>query len=1147
MNIFFRKAFLLMVFGLFCSIPYTMATHIRAGDLTATRIDTGNPGVLRYRFTVILYRDTEGVPAQEGEIDFGTGNPDNRVVVSPISLGFINAGTTEVLLYETEFTFSSPGTYTVSYFERNRNDGVINMFNSGDTPFYIASTFRINPIFGLNSSPILLIPPIDEARVGQRFIHNPGAFDPEGDSLSYRLTINRKGPETQNDNGLVVNYRFPDELSIQREDGTAPPEFSIDPITGDLVWDAPQTPGEYNVAFYIDEWRDGILIGTVNRDMQIVVRDHDNRRPEVIVPRDTCIVAGETLEATIIGRDPDGDRVILTAANDSGSLFRLPPPSLSATFDTLGLQPPNGYEEGIFRWTTVCEDIRQEPYQATFKAVDNPNPLQNRLADLQTWRIRVVGPPPDTLIATPDLVRSQVALSWNSYQCGNAVSMSVWRREESFPFDPVCETGLPAYTGYTEIGEVDINTLSFTDDNGGDGLERGKTYCYRIFARFREPAGGESLASMEVCVFIPQVAPYITNVSVDSTSTTEGQIFVRWTKPLAIDETEFPRPYTYELVRSEGFSGNQNQTVINQTFAEDDTTFTDTGLDTENLVYNYYVRLYADGVAADSSEQASSVRLNVAPAVGSITLDWRAQVPWVNRVDSFPQHYVYRKIEGEEDDFQLIDSVNVFQNGFSYVDDGSFNGIPLEEGKLYCYRVSTFGDYLQEEIVTEEPLINFSQEACDSILVFTPTNAPFVTNVSVETTDRAEGEMFVRWTKVIGIDTADFPRPHTYRVGRAVGFSGRTNYELLPQTFAENDTFFTDTGLNTQDIAYNYRVFFYSEGNLVDSSDVASSVRLTAASTLEAIALSWEAQTPWRNNTVNFRYHYIYRKRAEDDSFTLIDSVDVTSQGFRYQDTGNGIPLDPTQEYCYVVTTQGTYLNPFIDAPLLNNSQEACAVLLDIVPPCLPLSFNLESQTCADLEARNYSPSDSCPIDERFENVFSWRPDPDPDCAEDLASYNVYYKARPDSAYTLLATVTDTFFVHQDLLSIAGCYTITAVDLAGNETEFMPEICIDSDCASYELPNVFTPNGDGRNDTFVPFRCPRFVERVEFKVFNRWGELIYESDDDVLLNWEGVNNNGNELPSGLYYYTATVKFFRLNAEDELLELKGWIQLLREDN
>jgi len=130
------------------------------------------------------------------------------------------------------------------------------------------------------------------------------------------------------------------------------------------------------------------------------------------------------------------------------------------------------------------------------------------------------------------------------------------------------------------------------------------------------------------------------------------------------------------------------------------------------------------------------------------------------------------------------------------------------------------------------------------------------------------------------------------------------------------------------------------------------------------------------------------------------------------------------------------------------------------------------------------------------------------------------------------------------LTSIAGCYALTTVDLTGNESDFTNEVCFDN-CSTYSLPNVFTPNSDGINDTFVPFRCPRFVESVDFKVFNRWGELVYESDDDIFLNWEGVNNNGRDLETGLYYFTATVKFIRLNPEEAIEEIKGWVKLLRD--
>ena len=54
---------------------------------------------------------------------------------------------------------------------------------------------------------IRAIPPIDNGIVGIRYIHNPGAFDPDGDSLSYELVI-----PLQDDFNEVTNYRFPNSF-----------------------------------------------------------------------------------------------------------------------------------------------------------------------------------------------------------------------------------------------------------------------------------------------------------------------------------------------------------------------------------------------------------------------------------------------------------------------------------------------------------------------------------------------------------------------------------------------------------------------------------------------------------------------------------------------------------------------------------------------------------------------------------------------------------------------------------------------------------------------------------------------------------------------------------------------------------------------
>jgi len=94
----------------------------------------------------------------------------------------------------------------------------------------------------------------------------------------------------------------------------------------------------------------------------------------------------------------------------------------------------------------------------------------------------------------------------------------------------------------------------------------------------------------------------------------------------------------------------------------------------------------------------------------------------------------------------------------------------------------------------------------------------------------------------------------------------------------------------------------------------------------------------------------------------------------------------------------------------------------------------------------------------------------------------------------------------------------------------------------YELPNVFTPDGDGRNDLFHPFPY-RYVRSIDIKIFSRWGlEVFTTTDPDI--NWNGnTDNTGKELPEGVYYYICRVNEIFIDG-DRSRELKGHIQLIR---
>ena len=91
------------------------------------------------------------------------------------------------------------------------------------------------------------------------------------------------------------------------------------------------------------------------------------------------------------------------------------------------------------------------------------------------------------------------------------------------------------------------------------------------------------------------------------------------------------------------------------------------------------------------------------------------------------------------------------------------------------------------------------------------------------------------------------------------------------------------------------------------------------------------------------------------------------------------------------------------------------------------------------------------------------------------------------------------------------------------------------------IPEIFTPNGDGINDTFYISGLNNF-ENPKIKIYNRWGNLVYESDL-YQNNWRGISegsrtiNEEKELPAGTYFYI-------LKLSENYRTITGWIFLQR---
>jgi gliding motility-associated-like protein len=90
------------------------------------------------------------------------------------------------------------------------------------------------------------------------------------------------------------------------------------------------------------------------------------------------------------------------------------------------------------------------------------------------------------------------------------------------------------------------------------------------------------------------------------------------------------------------------------------------------------------------------------------------------------------------------------------------------------------------------------------------------------------------------------------------------------------------------------------------------------------------------------------------------------------------------------------------------------------------------------------------------------------------------------------------------------------------------------------FPNSFTPNRDGKNDVYEFYGSRRNIDSFRFLVFDRWGELVFETRE-FDESWNGkLKNIGDELPPGVYVYRADIT--TINRRDHIF--MGHISLLR---
>ncbi|WP_107039345.1 choice-of-anchor L domain-containing protein [Brumimicrobium mesophilum] len=120
-----------------------------------------------------------------------------------------------------------------------------------------------------------------------------------------------------------------------------------------------------------------------------------------------------------------------------------------------------------------------------------------------------------------------------------------------------------------------------------------------------------------------------------------------------------------------------------------------------------------------------------------------------------------------------------------------------------------------------------------------------------------------------------------------------------------------------------------------------------------------------------------------------------------------------------------------------------------------------------------------------------------------------------------------------------GVYTVTLTTETGSCTDEVTKQIVVTIPLGYEMPNVFTPNGDGQNDFFT--LNAENAQSLEIVILNRWGNVVFESTD-VDFKWNGqVQNTGAECNDGTYFY----KFQIIDFNGETIEEHGFVQLVNK--
>lgn len=234
------------------------ATHLMGGDITIIELPNGE-----HLVNLIAYRDTVGINmATAATFEFTGPNGYTFSVTTPYDS--VISGTVlpmypygvEVYFFSDTVSFPMPGEWHVSWQNCCRNGAIQNLSVPLSEMMYLSTNIVIDSISS-NSSPFFLVPAAIYLPLNTPWQYNPLPFDLDGDSLIWSLDFPLNDSATQ-----CVGYTTPPSAPNN--------PLTLDSATGTISW-AANTVGHFVISVLVEQYRNGVWLGEIRRDMQLIV------------------------------------------------------------------------------------------------------------------------------------------------------------------------------------------------------------------------------------------------------------------------------------------------------------------------------------------------------------------------------------------------------------------------------------------------------------------------------------------------------------------------------------------------------------------------------------------------------------------------------------------------------------------------------------------------------------------------------------------------------------------------------------------------------------------------------------------------------------------------------------------------------------